>query len=68
MLLDDDIVAYGRRLIDKPKPVPCPVGFVVKNGLKIFSRMSSGMPLPQKRNLFFGHAQKYSLAFLIMNF
>ncbi len=30
----------------KPSPVPEPVGFVVKNGSKIFSRTSSGMPGP----------------------
>jgi len=35
MLLHDEVAAYGRRLIDKPKSVPCPVGFVVKKGLKI---------------------------------
>ena len=29
-----------------PSPVPWPVGLVVKNGLKIFSMTSGGMPLP----------------------
>lgn len=29
-----------------PKPVPCPVGLVVKKGWKILSRMDSGIPLP----------------------
>ena len=29
-----------------PSPVPWSVGLVVKNGLKILSMMSSGMPMP----------------------
>jgi len=30
MLLHDDVVGCARRLIDKPRPVPYPVGFVVR--------------------------------------
>src|SRR5262249_45161376 len=36
-------------LIDSPSPVPSPAGFVVKNGLKIFSWMSGRMPVPLSR-------------------
>src|SRR5262249_23343164 len=36
-------------LIDSPSPVPSPAGFVVKNGLKIFSLTSGGMPVPLSR-------------------
>ena len=36
-------------LIDSPSPVPSPAGFVVKNGLKILSLMSGGMPVPLSR-------------------
>ena len=36
-------------LIDRPSPVPWPVGLVVKNGLKMRSRTSGGMPLPLSR-------------------
>src|SRR3954454_17062487 len=36
-------------LIDRPSPVPSPAGLVVKNGLKIFSCMSNGMPFPLSR-------------------
>jgi hypothetical protein len=36
---------------DKPKPVPCPVGLVVKKGWKIFSFMFSGIPLPLSATL-----------------
>src|SRR5215468_11186393 len=32
------------RLMSRPKPVPCPIGFVVKNGSKIRGRTSSGIP------------------------
>jgi carboxyl-terminal processing protease len=35
--------------MDSPSPVPSPAGFVVKNGLKIFSWMSDGMPVPLSR-------------------
>src|SRR5262245_56714909 len=33
-------------LSDRPIPVPSPAGFVVKNGLKILSFTSGGMPVP----------------------
>src|SRR5215471_20605899 len=36
-------------LIDRPSPVPSPAGFVVKNGLNIFSFTSGGMPEPLSR-------------------
>src|SRR6516164_7431795 len=36
-------------LIDKPSPVPSPAGLVVKNGLKIFSLISDGIPAPLSR-------------------
>ena len=36
-------------LIERPSPVPSPVGLVVKNGLNIFSLTSSGMPVPLSR-------------------
>src|SRR6185437_1397189 len=36
-------------LIDRPRPVPSPAGLVVKNGLKIFSFMSEGIPVPLSR-------------------
>src|SRR5262249_49332748 len=36
-------------LSDRPKPVPSPAGFVVKNGLKILSFTSGGMPVPLSR-------------------
>gem|GEM_PF-6305024 len=29
-----------------PRPVPRPISLVVKNGLKIFCRVSSSMPMP----------------------
>ena len=32
--------------IERPSPVPCPVGFVVKNGLKMTSSDSGGIPGP----------------------
>jgi hypothetical protein len=35
----------------QPKPVPWPVGFVVKKGWKIFSFMFSGIPLPLSATL-----------------
>jgi putative heme-binding domain-containing protein len=48
--LRKSIVAPWRSMIvfttDKPRPVPCPVGFVVKKGSKIFASLSSGMPGP----------------------
>ena len=44
MLLNDDVVTDGQ-----PKPVPSPAGFVVKNGLNIFSFTSGGMPVPLSR-------------------
>src|SRR5713101_8527396 len=34
------------KLSDSPRPVPCPDGFVVKNGSKIRSWMSGGIPGP----------------------
>ena len=37
--------------IDKPNPVPCPVGFVVKKGLNILSITSWGIPVPLSRIL-----------------
>src|SRR5450631_1828101 len=37
--------------MDRPSPVPSPTGFVVKNGLNIFSLTSSGMPVPLSRIL-----------------
>src|SRR5437868_12408368 len=36
-------------LIDRPSPVPSPVGLVVKNGLNILSLTFSGMPVPLSR-------------------
>ena len=36
-------------LMDRPSPVPSPAGLVVKNGLKIFSFTSGGMPVPLSR-------------------
>jgi hypothetical protein len=33
-------------LIESPRPVPSPAGLVVKNGLNIFSRVSSVTPDP----------------------
>src|SRR4051795_1021221 len=36
-------------LIERPSPVPSPAGLVVKNGLKIFSVSSAGMPVPLSR-------------------
>src|SRR5690606_33947007 len=33
-------------LSDRPRPVPCPVGLVVKNGWKILSAIDAGMPGP----------------------
>jgi hypothetical protein len=36
-------------LIDRPSPVPSPEGLVVKNGLNIFSLISSGIPVPLSR-------------------
>src|SRR5262249_6319020 len=36
-------------LIDSPSPVPSPAGFVVKNGLKIFSLTSGAIPVPLSR-------------------
>src|SRR5262245_41882863 len=36
-------------LMDRPSPVPSPAGFVVKNGLNIFSFTSGGMPVPLSR-------------------
>ena len=34
---------------ESPSPVPWSVGLVVKNGLKIFSMTSGGMPIPLSR-------------------
>ena len=34
------------RVIDSPKPVPSPTGFVVKNAENICSRIFSGIPIP----------------------
>ena len=42
MVLFDD----APRQVSRPSPVPCPNGLVVKNGVKIRSAMSSGMPGP----------------------
>src|ERR1700677_1196920 len=36
-------------LMDRPNPVPSPAGFVVKNGLNIFSFTSAGIPVPLSR-------------------
>jgi hypothetical protein len=36
-------------LMERPRPVPSPVGLVVKNGLKIFSFTSGAMPVPLSR-------------------
>jgi hypothetical protein len=33
-------------LMERPSPVPSPAGLVVKNGLKIFSLNSVGIPIP----------------------
>src|SRR5664279_3819911 len=38
-------------LSERPRPVPSPTGFVVKNGLNIFSFTSGGMPVPLSRIL-----------------
>src|SRR5208282_1940504 len=38
-------------LSERPRPVPSPAGFVVKNGLNIFSLTSGGMPVPLSRIL-----------------
>src|SRR5262245_12397622 len=38
-------------LMERPRPVPSPAGFVVKNGLNIFSFTSGGMPVPLSRIL-----------------
>jgi hypothetical protein len=46
MLFDDDFV-----VMEKPSPVPSPAGFVVKNGLNIFSFTSGGIPVPLSRIL-----------------
>ena len=32
--------------VERPSPVPLPISFVVKNGSKIFSMISGGMPSP----------------------
>src|SRR5215469_12745605 len=37
--------------MDRPRPVPSPAGFVVKNGLNILSLTSGGMPVPLSRIL-----------------
>src|SRR5215471_15400920 len=37
--------------IESPRPVPSPVGLVVKNGLNIFSFTSGGIPVPLSRIL-----------------
>src|SRR6516164_4911947 len=37
------------QLIERPKPVPSPVGFVVKNGWNSLSRYSGAMPVPLSR-------------------
>ena len=37
--------------MDRPSPVPSPVGFVVKNGLNSFSFTSGDMPVPLSRIL-----------------
>src|SRR5262249_40749205 len=36
-------------LMERPRPVPSPAGFVVKNGLNIFSFTSGGIPVPLSR-------------------
>ena len=36
----------SRRTMSRPSPVPCPTGLVVKNGSKMRSRISAGMPGP----------------------
>ena len=38
-------------LMERPRPVPSPVGLVVKNGLNIFSFTSGGIPVPLSRIL-----------------
>ena len=38
-------------LIERPRPVPSPVGLVVKNGLNIFSFTSGVIPVPLSRIL-----------------
>jgi hypothetical protein len=37
------------QLIDKPSPVPSPVGLVVKNGWNSLSRNSGAIPMPLSR-------------------
>src|SRR5262249_55635848 len=37
------------QLIERPRPVPSPVGLVVKNGWNSWSRISGGMPVPLSR-------------------
>src|SRR5207237_5972061 len=39
------------QLIDRPSPVPSPVGLVVKKGWNSFSRASGPMPVPLSRTL-----------------
>lgn len=34
------------RVTVKPRPVPCPVGFVVKKGSKTRESFSAGIPVP----------------------
>src|SRR6516162_4037832 len=38
-------------VMDRPRPVPSPAGFVVKKGLNILSLTSGGMPVPLSRIL-----------------
>src|SRR4029453_7676956 len=38
-------------LMERPRPVPSPVGLVVKNGLNIFCFTSGGIPVPLSRIL-----------------
>ena len=41
------------REIDRPRPVPWPVGLVVKNGWNIFAFTCSGMPVPLSETLIY---------------
>src|SRR5256885_2126604 len=37
------------RTVESPRPVPLPISFVVKNGSKMRSMISGGMPVPHAK-------------------
>ena len=46
-LLDRAAIARMKpNAVLSPRPVPCPIGFVVKNGSRAFSRISGAIPTP----------------------